>query len=211
MNEAKAEAPPLHIVAFGTSLTARGGWQPDLRQALAACLGRDVAITTVARSGSTSAWALANVETVVAARPDIVLVEFSVNDAALDRLTTPGRSRAAMAAVLGRLREGLPDARVFSMAMNPIHGLRGLMRPFLDSYVEAHRRIAAGLGQGFIDFRPFWAEFSDAALARMIPDGAHPQPEAASAIMVPRLVEVLSEGRCPAGREHQGAPGRVDQ
>ncbi|KQT61787.1 MULTISPECIES: SGNH/GDSL hydrolase family protein [unclassified Aureimonas] len=193
---ALSEAPaPLRILAFGTSLTARGGWQVPLRTAMALCLKRPVEVETVALSGSTSRWALTQVKEVANHRPDIVLVEFSANDAALDRFLSLGESRKNMAHVFDELRTALPEARVYSMGMNPIIGLRGFVRPFLGDYVEAHRRLAADRGFGFVDFRPFWGAMPDGELEAAIPDGSHPDPAVASTIIVPELVRHLA-GPC---------------
>lgn len=196
MQDAAPQTRTLKIVALGTSLTARGGWQPALEEALARCLSRPVEIATVAKSGATSDWAAANVGAVVAAHPDVVLVEFYANDAALNRFTSVARSRANMEGVLDTLRSSLPRARIVLMGMNPMHGLRGTIRPFIESYAEAHRTLALSKALSFVDFRPIWRRRGDAWLSQAIPDGTHPTPAAAAEIMVPTLVAELSGGPC---------------
>ena len=78
----RADAPA-RIVAFGTSLTAREGWPEALAARLEACLGHPVELIRVARNGAGSDWALGQTGAVIAARPDLVLIEFAVNDADL--------------------------------------------------------------------------------------------------------------------------------
>jgi hypothetical protein len=188
----------LKIVSFGTSLSANGGWQPALQVQLAACLDRPVEIETIALAGSTSDWALSQIDRVVAARPNIVLIEFYANDAALNRWMTVAGSKANFSAVLDRLAETLPQARLVGMGMNPMFGVRAMIRPFLARYIQAHRDAAAARGVEFVDHGPNWARLSDAQLSQDIPDGLHPTREKAAEIIAPELVRQLSKGHCAA-------------
>lgn len=194
--EGVAPLPPVKIVSFGTSLSANGGWQPALQAKLAACLGHPVEIETIALAGSTSDWALTQIDRVTAARPDIVLIEFYANDAALNRWISVAGSKANFSEVLDQLRERLPQARLVTMGMNPMFGLRGMIRPFLASYIQAHKDAATARGAEFIDFGPNWARLSDDQLSQNIPDGLHPTREAAANIIVPELTRQLSQGQC---------------
>lgn len=184
-------AAPLTVVTVGTSLTSRGGWQEALERQLSVRLVRPVSVRIVARAGETSLWGCANLEAVVALKPDVVLVEFATNDAALQRRLSLGRSLAAMRTILERLLSLTPRPRVVVMAMNPVSGLRGLVRPRLKAYTAAHRDLARALGAEFLDHRPAWHRLGRAARARAIPDGLHPMAAEAAAIMVPALVEHL--------------------
>lgn len=181
----------MHLVTFGTSLTARGGWQEPLRAELEKCLAEPVEISVIARSGSTTEWALTEVDNVVAFRPDIVLIEFYANDAALNRFMTVGQSRANIEMVLDRLRERLPNTRIIMMIMSPISGVRGMIRPFLASYIEAHRAAAEKRGIEVVDHTPGWSKLSPSELDAAIPDGSHPLPDVATKIIVPTLVREI--------------------
>jgi lysophospholipase L1-like esterase len=191
-----ADMRDLKIVAFGTSLTAKGGWQPPLQAALMDCLQRPVKIETVARSGASSDWAVTMLGSVIEKKPDIVLIEFYANDAALNRFMTVRHSRDNMRTILDRLKAQLPDVRVIVMAMNPISGIRGFIRPFLDSYIEAHRRLAAEKGFDFFDNRPAWMRLTPDELAAGIPDGSHPVPEVAARTIVPGLAAEIASREC---------------
>ncbi|PDS76003.1 SGNH/GDSL hydrolase family protein [Rhizobium sp. L43] len=188
--------PPLKIVAFGTSLTARGGWQPSLETGLSACLQRPVKVESVAKSGETSLWALTQVDRVVAGQPDIVLIELYANDAALQRFVSLAQSRKNIGDILDQLRQRLPRARIIVMAMNPFSGLRGLIRPFVGSYISAHQAVAQERGLEFVDHQPNWQRLTPGDLAAAIPDGAHPLPDIASKIIVPELVKHIAGGNC---------------
>lgn len=186
----------MKIVTLGTSLSARGGWQEPLGRSLAACLNNDVTVVNLAKSGMTSQWGLAQIDKVIAERPTVVLVEFAVNDADVTEFMSLGRSAANMAEIISRLRESETKPAVYVMAMNPVSGLRGMIRPFLGQYEEMHASVASKLGAGFIDHRPAWARLSDEEIAEAIADGTHPEPVTAARVIVPGLVHALAPSGC---------------
>ena len=190
---------PLRIVAFGTSLTAGPGWPEALETGLAACLGRPVALTRVAGPGQGTAWALTQTDRVIAARPELVLIEFAINDADLRDGIGLAASRANHAQILDRLAVGLPGARPVLLTMNPVVGpLRWLQRPFLADYDAMLRDLAAARGLGLADLAPRWraAIAADPALAP--PDGLHPSPAAAARVVAPPLAALIGAA---AGRD----------
>jgi len=187
---------PVKIVTLGTSLSARGGWQEPLEQSLRTCLNSDVTVVNLAKSSMTSEWGLTQIDKVVAERPDVVLIEFAVNDADVTEFMSLSRSAANMTEIILRLRESDSRPAVYVMAMNPVSGLRGMIRPFLGEYEEMHAVVAKKLGAGFIDHRPAWARLSDEEIASAIADGVHPEPVAASRVIVPGLVRALSASGC---------------
>jgi acyl-CoA thioesterase-1 len=184
------------IVTLGTSLSARGGWQEPFSRSLAACLNNDVTVVNLAKSGMTSEWGLAQIDKVIGERPDIVLVEFAVNDADVTEFMSLSRSAANMARIISALRESETKPAVYVMAMNPVSGLRGMIRPFLGQYEEMHASVARRLGAGFIDHRPAWARLSDEEIAEAIADGTHPEPVTAARVIVPGLVHALAPSGC---------------
>ncbi len=190
----------LKIAAIGTSLTARGGWQAPLQKEMSECLGFPVTVTNQARSGETSRSGLQNIGAVLADRPDIVLMEFAANDAALNRFISVSRSVANMRAIVRAVRAQNSRAVIVIQAMNPFWGFRRWVRPFLDQYIDAHAALAQELGIDFIDHRPLWATHPDAEIRRMIPDGAHPLPAYAASMIAThiksRLIEKHFAGRC---------------
>ena len=187
---------PVKIVTLGTSLTARGGWQEPLSRALGACLNSEIVVTNLAKSGMTSEWGLTQIDKVIAERPDIVLVEFAVNDADMTEFISLARSAANMSEIVSRLRESDTHPAVYVMAMSPVSGLRGMIRPFLGQYEDMHAEVARKLGAGFIDHRPTWAKLSDEEIDTAIPDGTHPDPATTSRVIVPGLVHALAASGC---------------
>lgn len=197
---AARQGEAMKIVTLGTSLTARGGWQEPLRRALSACRDSEVTIVNLAKSGMASDWGLTQIDKALAESPDVVLVEFAVNDAALNRFVSLSESGTNMEAIVTRLKAGESRPAVYVMAMSPVSGLRGMIRPFLGQYEELHAEIARRLGVGFIDHRPAWAALSADEIATAIADGTHPDPEMAGRVMLPGLMRALAGFACPAAR-----------
>jgi alpha-L-rhamnosidase len=129
-----ATADGLKIAAIGTSLTAQGGWQAPLQKEMAECLDVPVTVTNHARGGETSRWGLQNIDVILAERPDIVLIEFAVNDAALNRFISLSQSVENMRAIVRAVRAENSRAIIIIQAMNPLWGFRRWVRPFLDRY-----------------------------------------------------------------------------
>lgn len=179
---------PLRLVAFGTSLTAANPWPDQLAARLSACLDRPVILTRVARSGATSAWALAEHTRVVAAVPDIVLLEFATNDAdILDGLAL-ARSRRNHAALLDALAAAAPQAQVVLMTMNPVVGpLRRLQRPRLPDYFAMLRDLAGQRHLAMADLAPRWQVAMAADPGLEPTDGLHPAGSATARIVLPVL------------------------
>jgi acyl-CoA thioesterase-1 len=189
---AATERPgPLRIVTFGTSLSAYGGWQDDLRRTIGRCTDRPVEIAIHAKGGASSRWGVTQVDAVLALQPDIVTVEFAMNDAALNRFLPLSWSVANLREIGRRLKSSPHQPRVVVMAMNPVHGLRGALRPVLDAYENAHAALAAQAGLSFVDNRPAWRALPPGRLRDAIPDGIHPVGVTGKAIIAENLRKAL--------------------
>ncbi len=184
---------PFRIVALGTSLTARGDWPDRLGARLSACAGRPVRVDRVAKAGAGSNWGREQAAAVLAQSPDLVLIEFAINDADLRDGVSLARARDNHLALIGALEAGRPGLPLMLMTMNRAEGLRGLMRPWLAAHYAQYRDLAAtqGPGQavGLIDLAPLWA----AALAagrgqELLPDGLHPTDAGVTEIALPVMV-----------------------
>jgi lysophospholipase L1-like esterase len=200
--------PPLRIVTLGTSLSARGDWPERLADRLGACLGHPVEIARVARPGANVTWALdaARLAAVAAARPDVVLVEFAINDADLSDGLPRAEADRRTRALLDRLEGATEGAAVVEMTMSPARGLRGVLRPRLAAhYADAVARAeGAGGARGVVDLYRRWLRLPRGA--RGLGDGLHPDPGLAAAVIAPALAAYLAPafgGACPEG---EGTP-----
>ncbi len=116
----------MHIVTFGTSLTARGGWQNALAISLERCIGKPVRVTNLAKNGASSDWGFANTDKVIASKPDVVLIEFSINDAALNRVLTPRASAANVRSIVRADSTGIASDKDFPNDNEPCYRIEAL-------------------------------------------------------------------------------------
>ena len=115
------------IVCYGTSLTVSSHWWVDgLAAALEARWPGQATVVNAGLSGKNSATGLSLVQSkVVAAEPDAVLIEFSMNDAAdsLNSGKTPAEALAAaeanLKAIIAAVRSARPAAEIILQTMNP--------------------------------------------------------------------------------------------
>ena len=183
-------AAPLTIVFMGTSLSARVPW-PDLVIArLAECGAAPLRARRIAEGGVTSAWALSRIEAVIAAAPELVLLEFAINDADLRHGLSLGTSRDNHRVLISRLKQGLPEARIILMTTNPATGLRRLLRPRLAAYYALYRELAVELDVGLIDLYPRWLAVRN--LTQSFTDGLHPTEAAALSVVAPVVTSYLA-------------------
>lgn len=165
------------VSAMGTSLTRDGGWLDALGRELGECLGKQVYTLNHGISGGTSKDGIEILADVTAAQPDIILIEYAMNDASVHRFISLEESVRNMTTIIDEVRKVLPRTRIFVQATNPAHGLKGWARPFLDSYYDAHLDLGTNLNIGTIDHRPIWRNLSSEYIEMAIPDGVHPLPE----------------------------------
>lgn len=190
---------PARIVFMGTSLTAGDPWPEAVTAQLEACLKRPLQSFRIAQGGATSSWGLAQVGRVVSKAPDLILLEFAINDADMRRGLSLQDSRDTHRSLILTLQEGVPDARIILMTMSPATGLRRLLRPRLDAYYALYSDLAETHNVGLIDLYPRWQR--RATLAQDLIDGVHPQPERASEVIVPVVTKYLANlwGGCKSG------------
>lgn len=181
---------PVTIAFMGTSLTAGSPWPDGVAEVLATCVMHPVRALRFAQGGATSAWGVTQIEAVIAAIPDIVVMEFAINDADLRRGLSLTASADNHHAILTGLKQGLPEVRIVLMTTNPAFGLRRLLRPRLPAYYALYQRLAEDHNAGLIDLTPRWLAMPN--LARELTDGLHPTDAAAMSVVVPVATRYLA-------------------
>ena len=183
---------PLRITLFGTSLTANYDWPERLAARLATCLRSPSLISRVTRPGAGSEWGLTQVAEVAATTPDILLMEFAINDADLRDGQSLASSTVTHRSLVAALQATLPDTRIVLMTMSPAQGPRGWIRPWLGAHYAMYRDLTAERGVGLIDLYPRWL-----ALPRdergLRADGLHPDRDVAARMIVPVLAGYLAD------------------
>ena len=142
----------------------------------------------MAKAGANSDWGLAQVPGIVALSPDLVLIEFAINDADMLDGVALERSRGNLRAIIAGVRDSRPEALIVIASTNPVSGLRGAKRPFLAEYYTAARAVAGETGAAFFDGTARWrADPQPGDLS----DGLHPADAATARVIVPALVTFL--------------------
>ena len=181
---------PIAIAFMGTSLTAGSIWPDRVADALAICVARPVWALRFAQGGATSVWGVGQIETVIAADPDIIVIEFAINDADLRNGLLLATSADTHHAILTRLKQALPEARIVLMTTNPTLGVRQLLRPRLPAYYALYRQLAADHDTGLVDLTARWLALPD--FAQKLTDGVHPTEAAAISVVVPVVAPYLA-------------------
>lgn len=180
---------PVGIACFGTSLTTgrlSGGWVQKLQDKLNGVSRRRVICYDVGQGSQTSAWGVANVDRPRNHRPDICLIEFSINDAVTTNGISIAQATANLTSIVNALRAVNPAMLIYNMTMNSCPDLT--LRPNLENYYQNDRNFAAANGCGLIDIRPVWGtpNYTDT------PDGLHPAEAAVDAKLLPTVFNVLA-------------------
>jgi lysophospholipase L1-like esterase len=130
---------------------------------------------------------------VLAHAPDVLFMEFAINNAVARFAITPGESRHNLEVMLDRLAAQRPHGAIVLQVMNPVidrpPGHDG-HRPDLPAYEQIYREVAKERGLILIDHAPAWAALlarGEPAFRLFVPDGLHPSPADYAACMLPML------------------------
>lgn len=179
------------VVTFGTSITARGGWQGNLQKQFEICLGQRVGIQIVGGPGEGSRWGLANADKVLVARPDIIIIEFAINDADIRNFTTLAQSQRNTIALIDRFQKELPGSVVVLMTTPKTHGWKNFLRPRLAGYYQQYRKISREKDLFLIDVDHEWRELPLSKQKQAMLDGVHPDPMVLGQLVANRLRDVM--------------------
>lgn len=185
---------PQTIVYYGTSLTAAGAWTRLLTESLKAKFPGQVTAHNTGGPGMHSGWGVSNLEQrVLSHKPDVVFLEFSVNDSVARFRFSPEQARNNLTKMIDRIQAALPGCEIILQTMNPVidrpEGDSG-WRPKLSVYQDVYREVAAERGLMLIDHMPAWTRLLETDEKRFrdyVPDGLHPDESGYQQIVMPEL------------------------
>ena len=200
------------IVTMGTSLTG-GQWRwPDVMmgdwldreftgQIALFNEGVGASASSVGPGNNDALSGLGKLPAVLAHKPDVVFIEFSINDAYLPYKITPDDSKKNLNTIIDRILAADPKTEIILQTMNsvkdkPEHGADGAasQRPKLADYVEGYRQVAKARGLRLVDHYPHWLKLmqeNPAEFDRLVPDGVHPQVNGYCDVLLPVLKRTL--------------------
>lgn len=178
-------------IVYGTSLSHTAEWPKALDAWLQKEFPGQITFVNGASSGKQSDWGVKNLsKRVLRHKPDLVFLEFSMNDSATKHQISQEQALANLDTMVNRLRAENPEVDLVLQVMNPVfNGSDGKSaadaRPDLEAYYDGYRRYAKANGLPLIDHYPDWDELrrSDPEkYQRWMPDGTHPIREASLAV-----------------------------
>ena len=154
-----------------------------------------VTLVNSAQGGMWSKWGVDNLEArVIAKKPDVVFIEFSINDAYLEYKTSPEDARKNLESMIERTLAALPGCEIILMVMNPPTGEHLERRPKIADYEQVYREVAKARDLRLIDHAANWQVVLKAGEAQwkaLVPDGIHPNAAGAQQVIVPHLLKSI--------------------
>ncbi len=186
---------PQVIVTYGTSLTAGGDWVAQLDAVLNKKFPKLATIINSAQGGMWSKWGVDNLDArVIAKKPDVVFIEFSINDAFLEYKTSPADARKNLETMIDRTVAALPGCEIILMVMNPPTGVHLERRPNIADYEQVYRDVAKARGLRLIDHSANWQAVlkdGETQWRPLVPDGIHPNAAGAQQVIVPQILKSI--------------------
>lgn len=190
---------PQKIIVYGTSLTAGNIWPPQMKSALDAAYPGLTTLVNSGGSGENSVWGVANLATkVTSLAPDVVFIEFAVNDAVTrsdyaNRIT-PSQARANLNSMINSIQAARPNCEIILQVMNPVIGASATSRPNLALCQQIYRDVAKERGFLVIDHMSAWQALLDQGTADFythVPDGLHPIASGYSLYVTPVILREI--------------------
>jgi acyl-CoA thioesterase I len=183
------------IVVFGTSLTKVGAWVDQFQAVLEQQFPGKAKVVNGAQGGANSKWGCkALEEKVLIHKPDVVFIEFAINDAVAKRKVSVSQARENLNDMVDRILKLNSACEIILMTMNVPVGHTGLMRPEIEAYYQMYRDVAAERTFQLIDHYVSWKKLlkEDPQLyVNLVPDLIHPVYEGALKVILPKLTEEL--------------------
>ena len=195
----------LTVVVYGTSLTAGGAWSGAMKQWFDAKSPGKIKFVNSGGPGQNSDWGLQNLKAkVLDLKPDLVLIEFSYNDAH-DKFNMPvTRGAENLDKIVTGIRKENPQAAVVLQIMNANWDANekgsSLHRPQLLEFNENYRKYAKANGYPLLDHYPVWDKLKAEdrkIFEKYVPDGTHPTKEGSLAVTWPTIKAWLEKSGAP--------------
>ncbi|MEN7547993.1 GDSL-type esterase/lipase family protein [Rapidithrix thailandica] len=198
---------PVKIAALGTSLT--GGtwpWMDVMKEWLKEEYPGQVTFHNEGVGASASSYpaesgGLAKVREVISQQPDVVFIEFAVNDAYTPYQISLKESEQNLREMVRQIKEASPSTQIILQTMNLVTDVpkkkmeEAAKRPELEKYYQVYRKVAQDENLLLIDHYYNWLKLfkeDRKQFLKYVPDGIHPNPDGYRAVLLPELKKALS-------------------
>jgi lysophospholipase L1-like esterase len=193
------------IVAYGTELTAKGAWVVQLQETLDLSYPGLAQVVNCGKENMWSQWGDFNVKKrVVEEEPDLVFIEFSMNDAVSKYRVSVDQAQKNLESIMDKIIKANESCEIVLLIMNPPAGKQATLRPELEAYNQMVRDLAKARNIQLIDLYPAWKKLLDEDIrqfAQYVPDGLIPNEEGCQKFIIPALIENLGIRRIKTPEE----------
>jgi|GEM_PF-2039900 len=188
----------LRLICYGTSLTAAGEWVNQLDRFFQHAYPNQLTVINSGESGQHSDWGLSHFKArVLDLKPDVLFLEFAVNDA-VERFHIPEeRVRSNIETMITQVQAAYPEVEIVLQVTNPVidrpKGHSG-HRPNLKKLFMMVRDIAKKHSTLLIDHEQNWQDILDqdpALFRKYVGDGLHPNSLGCSFVLTPMILYQL--------------------
>ena len=185
------------IVVYGTSLSASpDGWPSMLEKEIDKRYPSLIKVENMAKGAMWSTWGVQNLdERVLSKNPDLVLIEFAINDAYIPYKTSPNVCRINLEYMIDRILDQNPQCDVVIQIMNMPTGIHfHEHRPDFETYNTVYRKVAKKRKLLLIDHITYWKPILEKGLPeylKLVPDGIHPAETAWRTLVTPYILKCL--------------------
>ncbi|MBY5733493.1 SGNH/GDSL hydrolase family protein [Rhizobium leguminosarum] len=185
----------VRVATCGSSLTYQGDyfnlWQRQVERGLREGKQSVARLYNFGENGAASDTGLFFLNRALITRPEIVVLEYNMNDAYTARNISVGQAQINHQSMITQLRDNDPNVKICLMIMNqPIAGgsIPLSQRPNWAAYAQNYRDMCVADDElTLIDLAPAWV----GATTTDIPDGVHPTKAAVTARSVPLMISSL--------------------
>ncbi len=186
------------VVVYGTSLSSGGhgrAWMDEVARQLNEKYGNHLTYRLAGKGGMWSTWGVQHLEdSVIRKNPDVVMIEFGINDAFQQYQTSPELARLNLVYMIDRIRLFNPKCEIILQIMNMPVGKSAGFRPNLNAYYDMYRQVAKKKKLLLIDHYPNWQKILDqgeSEFLKSVPDGIHPSDKSGRELIAPFIVKCL--------------------
>jgi lysophospholipase L1-like esterase len=212
-----AAGKPQTVVVYGTSLSAFAEWPKAMKAWFDQQYPGRVTFANAAQSGQQSNWGVQQLQNrVLSKNPDLVFIEFSINDAVPRYNISIEKSIANLDSMVQSLRQQNADIDIVLQTMSTVWDTpnnpgrtAATDRPQYVEYYDAYRTYARQQHLSLVDHYPNWLKLQkddEAKFKAWLPDGTHPIAEGSLAVTWPAIRAMLEQAQHAAGPTTQASP-----